>query len=157
MPRPGRWFATAFNVPVSAIGVNAISIIFPTPPTGSTIERILLHVDVFEFFPGTIGDNSGLIFAIHNLGAGAQINQNVHDQFPDHFMLWEQRRLFAHTESPGLGTFWDRQSYDFDLRGKRDMTTSNPEMRFAYDFANLPGGATAVISWSTRTFLLDPP
>jgi hypothetical protein len=128
-----------------------------SPPVGSTVQRIIGHVDVWLVAPIGSVVNYQLRLACHNLGAGASIDDGTANSFPRAFLWWTSMGLYMEHWDPIRRRYWARNSVSFDVDGDRKLTASNPSFRFAAQPTGVPReDGFIVVTADFRTIVLWP-
>lgn len=160
MARAGRWVYDDGEFVISGSPtVQADDILnFLAPPVNSTVRRIIGQVDVWLAAPPGSVQNYQMRLAVHQLGQLASIDEATANDFPNRFPWRAALGLYTEHWDPINERWWARNSIRFDVDGDRILTASNPTLRFAAQPTGVPrSDGFFVVTWSTRTFVSDPP
>lgn len=160
MARPGRWvFDDGEFVFSGATTVQSDDILnLASPPAGSTVRRVIGQVDIWLTSPPGSVQNYQMRLAVHQLGALASLSEATANDFPNRWPWRAALGLYQENWDPRNERYWARNGIRFDVDGDRILTASNPTYRFAAEPTGVPrSDGFFVVTWSTRTFVLDPP
>lgn len=157
--RQGRWIYADTEMIFSgstAVQTRSLTLDVP-PPVGSTLQRIVGHVDVWLAAPPGSPQNYQLRLAAHNLGAAANIDSGTANNFPRAFLWRTALGLYVENFDERRDRSWARNSVSVDVDGDRKLTASNPSVRFAAQPTGVPRtDGFIVITAAFRTFVLWP-
>lgn len=159
MARPGRWIYDDNEFLITSTAVQADDILGgASHPAGSTVRRVIGHVDAWLQAPPGSVQNYLLRVAVHQLGAAADIDEGTANAFPSRFPYRTTLGLYATQWDPQRQAFWYTNSVSFDVDGDRILTASNPTLRLAVQPTGVPRSDGFIfVTASTRTFVSDPP
>lgn len=159
MARPGKWIYDDNEFLITSTAVQADDILGGgLHPTNSTVRRIIGRVDAWLKAPPGSTLNYQLRVAVHQLGAGASLDEATCNSFPNRFPFRTAIGLYQANYDPQDDVHWDRQSFNFDVDGDRILTASNPTLRLAVQTTGVPRADGFIfVTATTRTFVSDPP
>lgn len=159
MARPGHWIYDDNEMVFTSTTVQADDILGGgSHPVGSTVRRIIGHVDVWLVAPVNSIQNYQLRIAVHQLGAAAALDEATCNSFPNRFPYRTALGLYQENWDPIRKRYWARNSVSFDVDGDRILTASNTTLRFACQPTGVPRfDGFWVVTATTRVFVSDPP
>lgn len=159
MARLRRWIYADTEMVFSgstAVQTRSLTLDVP-PPVGSTVQRIVGHVDVWLAAPPGSPQNYQMRLAAHHLGSGASLDDGTANSFPRAFLWWTALGLYTEHYDPSRDRSWARNSVSFDVDGDRILTASNPSFRFAAQPTGVPrSDGFFVVTAAFRTLVLWP-
>jgi hypothetical protein len=160
LARPGKWiYLDSENVFSGSTATQAVDILQLAPhPVGSTVRRIIGHVDVWLVMPPGSVPNYKLRIAVHQLGGAAGLDDSTLNGFPDKVPYWTTLGLYTENWDPQARRYWARNAVSFDVDGDRKLTAANTTLRIAFQPTGVPrSDGFWVVTWETRCFVSDPP
>ncbi len=159
MARVGRWIFADTEMVFSgstAVQTRSLTLDVP-PPVGSTVRRIIGHVDVWLAAPPGSVQNYQMRLACHHLGAGASLDTGTANSFPRAWLWRTALGLYIEDYDAQRDRNWARNSVSFDVDGDRILTASNPSFRFAAQPTGVPrSDGFFVLTAAFRTWVLWP-